>query len=266
MAQRFIKDSFWTDGRVEDLDPIEKLLYLYLITNPLCNIAWIYEIKTKRMAYETGIDRDMVNKIINRFVEYDKILRFEDRIIIKNFAKNQATNPNVKIWMQRILNDVPDRVRAGFDSLCIGSIEALGYFTLLNLTLPNFTLLNSTEKSESLENQEIEETEEKEKPKKSIVNRHNLEWSKEIYDVIKKHANIVDGSLDDCVVLLSKLKKLWDDPWQILDDIITAMIHTGQDQYYSIASPSKLAYNLGTIYNKIKANLQKKSERQLAVF
>lgn len=101
--------------------------------------------------------------------------------------------------------------------------------------------------------------------KKSIVNKNNLEESKQVYDVIKKHADLVDGSLDDCVVLLSKLKKLWDDPAKILDDIIVAMIHTWQDQYYSIASPYKLSINLWTIYNKIKANLNKSESKQTVV-
>lgn len=78
-----------------------------------------------------------------------------------------------------------------------------------------------------------------------------------IYNVIKYRATIVDGTLDDCVVLYSKLSKLWDDPVQTLEHIIDAMVSTWQDQFYSISSPSKLAYNLWTIYNKLKSSLSK---------
>lgn len=138
MSQRIINDSFWTDSWIEDRDPSEKLIYLHLLTNPLCNIGWIYEIKLKRIAYETGYDRDTVNNILDRFVEQGKIIRCDDRIIIKNFAKNQSVNPNVKKGMQRIIDNLPHKVKAleGFGSL--------SHFTLLNLTLPNLTLLNST--------------------------------------------------------------------------------------------------------------------------
>jgi hypothetical protein len=53
MSQRIVNDEFWTDPYIEDLDPSEKLIFLYLITNPLCNIAGAYEIRLKRIAYET---------------------------------------------------------------------------------------------------------------------------------------------------------------------------------------------------------------------
>jgi len=39
MTQRVINDSFWTDPYIEELTSDEKLIFLYLISNPLCNIA-----------------------------------------------------------------------------------------------------------------------------------------------------------------------------------------------------------------------------------
>ena len=32
--QRYINTKFWRDSYIEDLDPIEKLLFLYLLSNP----------------------------------------------------------------------------------------------------------------------------------------------------------------------------------------------------------------------------------------
>jgi len=58
MTQRIVKDEFWTDPYIEDLDPSEKLLFLYLITNPLCNVAGIYESQITRIAYETGFEKE----------------------------------------------------------------------------------------------------------------------------------------------------------------------------------------------------------------
>lgn len=138
--QRMVNDSFWTDPYIEDLDPSEKLLFLYLLTNPLCNIAWAYEIKIKRIAYETWYDKEMVDKILNRFVKDGKILREKDWIILVNFAKNQSNNPNTLKWMQRIIDSIPEPIQKA-----LKGFESLPYFTLLNLTLPNLTLLNSKE-------------------------------------------------------------------------------------------------------------------------
>lgn len=141
MSQRIINDSFWTDPYIEDLDPSEKLLYLYLLTNPLCNIAGAYEIKMKRIAYETGFDKEMVDKVLNRFAKDGKIVRWNEWIFIVNFIKNQSNNPSVLKWAQRIVDCLPIELLTA----CTQPVDRLSYFTLLNLTLPNLTLLNSTE-------------------------------------------------------------------------------------------------------------------------
>lgn len=140
--QRYIQDSFWTDPYIEKLDPSEKLLFLYFLTNPLCNIAGAYEVRNSRVAYETGFDKEMVDKIKSRFVNDGKMLIADDWIILTNFAKHQTINPNVKAGMQRIINDLPDKVKA------LKGFESLSYFTLLNLTLPNLTKPNLTQSVE----------------------------------------------------------------------------------------------------------------------
>lgn len=151
MTQRIINDTFWTDPYIEDLDPSEKLIFLYLLTNPLCNIAWAYEIKTKRIAYETWFDKDMIEKILRRFEKDNKIMIAGEWIILVNFAKNQSNNPNVLKWMQRILDSIPMHILKA-----LKGFERLPYFTLLNLTLPNFTLLNlEEEKSKELITQNL---------------------------------------------------------------------------------------------------------------
>ncbi len=137
--QRYIQDSFWTDPYIEKLDPSEKLLFLYFLTNPLCNIAGAYEIRNNRVAYETGFDKEMVDRIKSRFVKDGKMLVLDDWIVLTNFAKHQTINPNVKAGMQRIVDDLPDRVKA------LKGFESLSYFTLLNLTLPNLTKPNLTQ-------------------------------------------------------------------------------------------------------------------------
>lgn len=67
MKTRFIKDTFRSDGRVETLDPNEKLLFLYLITNANYELCGVYELPIKRIAYETGLDRSDVEQILLKF-------------------------------------------------------------------------------------------------------------------------------------------------------------------------------------------------------
>ena len=126
--QRYIQDSFWTDPYVESLKTKEKLLFLYYLTNPLCNIAGIYEIRNSRVAYETQIIEEDIKIIKNKFVKDGKILIDNDWIIFINFAKHQSLNPNVKEGMQRIIKALPNRIKA------LKGFERLSHFTLLNLT------------------------------------------------------------------------------------------------------------------------------------
>jgi len=144
-TNRMIKDSFWTDSYIENLDPIEKLLFIYLLTNPLCNIAGIYQIQTKRIAFEIGIEKDMVDKLLIRLQNDDKIIRHHDWLLIVNHAKHQAfSNPNVTAGIKRIIEELPSEIKA------LKGFERLSHFTLLNLTIPNSTLPNSTRNEKDL--------------------------------------------------------------------------------------------------------------------
>lgn len=70
--QRMINTRFWEDGYTANLDPIEKLLFLYFLTNTSTNICGFYEIPLKKIASDTGLDKDMVLKIIKRFTDDKK--------------------------------------------------------------------------------------------------------------------------------------------------------------------------------------------------
>lgn len=179
MTQRIISDTFWTDPYIEDLDPSEKLIFLYLLSNPLCNIAWAYEIKVKRIAYETWFDKDMIEKILSRFEKDDRIMRAENWIILTNFAKNQSSNPNVLKWMQRIIDGIPEDILKA-----LKGFERLPYFTLLNLTLPNYTKPNLTILSKDNEIKISETTSNNSNILKTEEKEEVIYWNKEINDIL----------------------------------------------------------------------------------
>jgi len=96
---RYINTKFWDDSFISELNTMDKLLFIYCITNPLTNICGIYEIPVKRIAFDTGIDKDSVEKILSRFEIAGKIKYENGWIAIKNFIKHQkqSDNPNDKI-------------------------------------------------------------------------------------------------------------------------------------------------------------------------
>ena len=115
-TQRYIDVSFYDDSWVQELDPSEKFMYMYLLTNPLTNIAGVYKITSKRMSFDTGFNIETVNHILDKFMKSEKVFRKDDYLILKNWCKHQkvessqSKQSNVKIGIDRILNELPDEV------------------------------------------------------------------------------------------------------------------------------------------------------------
>jgi len=114
---------FWEDHYTANLDPIEKLLFLYLLTNTSTSICGIYQITLKKMAVETGIDREMVEKVLARFAESEKVFYLAGWIGIRNFIKHQNQNsPKIKRGIEIELEKAPEELKAlvfgkGIDTL-----------------------------------------------------------------------------------------------------------------------------------------------------
>ncbi len=108
---RYVNTKFWDDQYISDLDPVEKLLFLYLLTNPLTEMCGIYEIQVRRIALDTGIDKDMIPKIFFRFAEAGKIFYINNNwVYIRNFQKHQAVNDSIKIGIERSLKAIPAEI------------------------------------------------------------------------------------------------------------------------------------------------------------
>ena len=129
---RYINTHFWKDNYIINLDPTEKLVYLYLLTNPLTNIAGIYEINLKEIANDTGIIKEIIDTILKRFERDNKLIYKGGYIIIKNHLKHQDfKSPKLQSGIAEIINSLPEEIK----SVCIPYIY--GMDTLSHLILSN---------------------------------------------------------------------------------------------------------------------------------
>jgi len=108
---RSVNTHFWDDNYTSQLDPIEKLLFLYLLTNPLTNMLGIYELPMRRIAFDTGIDRDMVAKVFERFKRDGKADYVEGFVILKNFLRNQKLNTNMQTSAITSYRELPEIIK-----------------------------------------------------------------------------------------------------------------------------------------------------------
>ena len=122
--KRYINTKFWDDNYIVELDPIEKLLFMYFLTNPLTDICGIYEIPLRRIAFDTGIDKDMVKRVIERFTLDKRVYFIDGYIYVKNFAKHQAANESIEKGIERSISLIPEEIIAKIRDVDTGCIQA----------------------------------------------------------------------------------------------------------------------------------------------
>jgi len=158
-TSRVVNTMFWKDSYVVDLQPDEKVLFLYLLTNPLTNIAGIYELSIREIVFDTSIEKKRVEAILSKFVIDKKITYINGWVALHNWTKHQSNNPNVRTGIKRIIDELPEWLRKELldpddkqSSLLEDSLSKPINSDVkpirLNLTRLNLTKLNSTDKPE----------------------------------------------------------------------------------------------------------------------
>lgn len=92
---RTIQMSFWTDSKIADtFSPDEKLMYLYLLTNPHTNLCGCYEISSSQIAFEIGYKRDQIEKLIKSLQDKRVIVYSTDsrELLLVNWHKYNWTS------------------------------------------------------------------------------------------------------------------------------------------------------------------------------
>jgi len=128
-----INTRFWNDSYISDLDPVEKLLFLYFLTNPATEICGIYELPLKNVAFDTGIEKNMVENILEKFTKDNKIFYINGWVGIKNFVKHQLDNPKVHVGIKNGLERAPEEIK---------SRVQIGYLALSHSDLDSDSDLN----------------------------------------------------------------------------------------------------------------------------
>lgn len=118
-TQRYISTSFWDDEWIQTLDPSEKLLYLYFMTNPLTNIAGVYKLTDKRISFDTGFNLDTIRHLFDKFETAKKVYRHGEYLILPSWPKHQR-------WQKR------KKIRKGIDN-CLSELPKDVYEKLQNI-------------------------------------------------------------------------------------------------------------------------------------
>lgn len=104
---RYINTKFWSDPWVVDhLNPLDRHLFFYFLTNEHTTIAGVYELSLRTISLEIGIEREELIRMIKRL---EPKIRYRDSwVIIANAIKNQNyKSPRIKTGIDMVLERVP---------------------------------------------------------------------------------------------------------------------------------------------------------------
>ena len=113
-TQRMIKTSLWRKSRkFKQCDPLEKLLFIYLITNDDTELCGAYEQDMDEIAFHTGIDYRTLPQMLKRLEEIDLAIYRDGWIVIPHYMDQQnANNPKVRAGIENSFAVLPKQIRS----------------------------------------------------------------------------------------------------------------------------------------------------------
>lgn len=127
---RTVRMSFWNDPYIEGLDTKAKLLYLYLFTGPYANNLGILEVTRRKIAYETAMSQQDVDKYLAEFEARGKIVCDPEHnlIFLTRFIRHQtSTSPKILQGLKQLTASIPSPIVA--KALCVRYPQVYGIET-----------------------------------------------------------------------------------------------------------------------------------------
>lgn len=103
-----VNTKLWSDNYIRNLNPKEKLLFVYLMTNMFTNLCGIYEIDLRQVELDTALSSEDIKSILQKFYMDKKAIYIDGYIGIKNYQKHQNTNSSkIQKGIELSLEEIP---------------------------------------------------------------------------------------------------------------------------------------------------------------
>jgi hypothetical protein len=110
-----VQTSIWRKSRkFKQLDPLERLLYLYLITNEDTELCGAYELDLDEISLHTGIDSRMLKQMFSRLEEIGLAAYRDGWVLLLNY-KAVFDNPKVRRGIEAGRKRLPEWVARELD-------------------------------------------------------------------------------------------------------------------------------------------------------
>ncbi len=143
---RYVRVEFWKDAKVcECMNPREKLLFVYLLTNPYTTQIGIYKITIKQIAFDLDFTKPYVKKSLEKFEHEYNIIRYNSKtneIAIRNWGKYNLTRLGkpMEMCIEKELKGVSDISLVNY---VISSIESSRAYEIYSRFLEGKSIENT---------------------------------------------------------------------------------------------------------------------------
>lgn len=90
MNTRIIHTKIWKDDFFSSLNPTEKLLFIYYLTNERVNIIHCYEVTERELYFDTGLDKSTIAKAKEKFSESNKLQFYKNYVFLTNATRYES--------------------------------------------------------------------------------------------------------------------------------------------------------------------------------
>lgn len=142
--QRMVDPKFWSDPWVRKLNPLDRYLFLYLLTNERSSWCGVYELDLGMMAFESGIDeRDLEKSMLPRLST--KMLYVDGWVCMKNWDKyHDNGSEQTRKGIENAWNNVPDKIRRRIELLSKKDIPPIDPLQARSPSSSSFTSSSSS--------------------------------------------------------------------------------------------------------------------------
>lgn len=234
---RQIHVSIWKDSWFLDLEPDEKLLFVYLFSNESTSLSGMYRLSRKVISFETGIDKNRMDMALESFAKAGKVYTEGDVVWVVHMRKFHETKSS-KV-LSRIASDIesiPD---------CTLKRQYIGYHK------QNIPYINN-DKTQDTPPQlnEYEDEDEQEDEQEKVV-----EPFRELFDAFLEATGI-----SEMMIVGHKAVTEINDKWipsGVTVDEVKAAAKTLQDKNFNISGPWSLTNTINMLRSGKKSSANK---------
>ena len=109
---RSVKCAMWReDDWFQSLEADERLLFIYLFTNPSASVAGIYKLPLRTIAFESGIPESRIAEIMTRFAQDGKAFYESGIVWVRRMREHQLPgiiSPKLQTRLEKDVLLIPD--------------------------------------------------------------------------------------------------------------------------------------------------------------